>query len=302
MGPGQPLLDAFETRLQRVNHHLYGSDELLDRACFYALSRGGKRVRPLLTLLSRQLFTPGDDRLNPAAVAIEMVHTYSLIHDDLPMLDDDDLRRGFPTVHKEFDEPTALLAGDALLTDAFRVLADPACLGESCDPGPDQPARQVGMIRELAGAAGGAGGAGMVRGQMLDVYWTGRAGGGQAELEDIHLNKTARLIGAACAMGAIAGGAGPEDTRQLRLYGQKLGMTFQLIDDLLDEQDSDHTGKSSGKDRAQGKLTRVSVHGRAAAEELARAWTAEARAMLDGRGAPGKRLNDYATWLLNRSH
>jgi geranylgeranyl pyrophosphate synthase len=210
-----------------------------------------------------------DDSALPAAVAIECVHTYSLIHDDLPCMDNDDLRRGRPTAHKAFDEATALLAGDALLTHAFALLANAYA---------KQPGLAHALIRELADAAGSRR---LIGGQMADLLAEKKADATPAELEFIHLNKTAAMIESALVMGGIVGGANDDNLATLRETGRRLGLAFQIIDDILDAtSDTKTLGKTAGKDAKAGKTTYASVHGLEAARRIAAEHTAAAQAAL----------------------
>jgi geranylgeranyl pyrophosphate synthase len=221
----------------------------LHQAMRYSLQAGGKRLRPVLVVAAAELFDPAGraDPL-PAAVAIECIHTYSLIHDDLPCMDNDDLRRGRPTCHKAFDEATALLAGDALLTQAFALLAT----AYPASPGLD-------LVRELAVAAGSER---LVGGQMSDLLAESDRKVTAAELEFIHLNKTAAMIEAALAMGGLVGGTAPTDLDTLHRAGRHLGLAFQIVDDILDAtSDAKTLGKTPGKDAKAGKTTFVSLHG-----------------------------------------
>jgi len=231
----------------------------LHTAMRYSMQAGGKRMRPVLALAAAELFDPAarTDPL-PAAVALECIHTYSLIHDDLPCMDNDDLRRGRPTAHKAFDEATALLAGDALLTHAFLILA------ESYAP---QPTLAHSLARELADAAGSRR---LIGGQMEDLLAERRAAATPAELEFIHLNKTAAMIEASLVMGGLCGGAPAAELSALRQLGRELGLGFQIIDDILDATaDTATLGKTAGKDARAGKATYVSIHGLAAAQGFA---------------------------------
>lgn len=247
--------DTFEKAFHEHVDEFYRGDEKLQEACRYALEGQGKRIRPLLLLLSYQLFSQEWKRALPSAIAVEMVHTYSLVHDDLPLMDDDDLRRGRPTVHKKFDEATALLVGDALLSDAFAILAHTHAHSGII----------VAMLRELSSAIGGRG---MVLGQSLDLFWTAKAGYSYEDLLSIHQNKTGKLFAASCALGALAAGADGKDVSALREFGLELGLVFQILDDLLDEQEG--TGKSAGKDRESGKLTFLTLMDRVSAQERVR--------------------------------
>ncbi len=216
----------------------------LHAAMRHAALLGGKRMRPLLVYAAGDLCGADPSVLDGPAVAIELVHAYSLVHDDLPAMDNDDLRRGLPTVHVAFDEATAILAGDALQAQAFTVLADT----------PVDAAIQVALLRTLARAAGSAG---MCGGQALDLAATGSGGDlGIEGLERLHSLKTGALIRAAVRMGGLCGGASADDLSRLDTYAGALGLAFQVRDDILDvEGDSDTLGKTAGKDIAQDKAT-----------------------------------------------
>ncbi len=236
----------------------------LHTAMRYSLEAGGKRLRPVLALATAELFqsvaasdTEVTDPL-PAAVAIECLHTYSLIHDDLPCMDNDDLRRGRPTAHKQFDEATALLAGDALLTHAFALLAESYAA---------QPTLAHSLIRELADAAGSRR---LIGGQMEDLLAEKKSDATPPELEFIHLNKTAAMIEAALVMGGLLGAAGTAERAHLRRAGRNLGLAFQIIDDILDATaDTATLGKTAGKDAKADKTTFVKLHGLAASRRFA---------------------------------
>ena len=241
----------------------------LHEAMRYSLLGGGKRLRPVLTLATAELF--GHDSFDPlpAAVAIECVHTYSLIHDDLPCMDDDDLRRGRPTCHKQFDEATALLAGDALLTEAFVLLATSYAA---------HPVLAHALVRELADAAGSRR---LIGGQMEDLLAEKKADATASELEFIHLNKTAAMIEAALVLGGLAGQAPDDALATLRLAGRHLGLAFQIIDDILDATaDTATLGKTAGKDAKAGKTTYVKFHGLDAARRYANEQSQAAQAAL----------------------
>ena len=235
----------------------------LHEAMRYSLQAGGKRLRPVLVLASAELWPPppAADPL-PAAVAVECLHTYSLIHDDLPCMDNDDLRRGRLTAHKAFDEATALLAGDALLTHAFALVATHYAT---------QPVLANALGRELGDAAGSRR---LIGGQMEDLLAEKKAGATADELEFIHLNKTAAMIEAALVMGGLCGGADDAGVASLRAAGRHLGLAFQIIDDILDVTGDNATlGKTAGKDARAGKATYVKLHGLATAQRLAREQT-----------------------------
>lgn len=237
----------------------------LHTAMRYSLEAGGKRLRPVLVLATAELFGHGSSDPLPAAVAIECVHTYSLIHDDLPCMDNDDLRRGRPTAHKQFDEATALLAGDALLTHAFGLLAERYAA---------QPALAHALIRELAEAAGSRR---LVGGQMEDLLAEKKADATPDELEFIHLNKTAAMIEAALVLGGLVGGADPRHLATLRRAGRHLGLAFQIIDDILDATaDTATLGKTAGKDAQADKTTFVKLYGIEASHRIAAEHTAAA--------------------------
>jgi farnesyl diphosphate synthase len=241
----------FATWRQRVDtaleHALAAAampDARLPAAMRHAVLLGGKRMRPLLVYAAGDLFGTDDDRLDAPASAIELIHAYSLVHDDLPAMDDDALRRGRPTVHVAFDEATAILAGDALQTLAFQQLAEAPLPAES----------RIAMVQELARASGVAG---MCGGQALDIDATGRGGDlPLSELQRLHALKTGALLRCAVRLGAIAGNADDDARAALDRYADALGLAFQIRDDLLDiESDSATLGKTAGKDLAQNKAT-----------------------------------------------
>jgi geranylgeranyl pyrophosphate synthase len=241
----------------------------LHEAMRYSLQAGGKRLRPVLVLATAELFGVKDDSALPAAVAIECLHTYSLIHDDLPCMDNDDLRRGRPTAHRQYDEATALLAGDALLTHAFFLLAEAYA---------SQPVLAHALMRELADAAGSRR---LIGGQMEDLLAEKKTDATPDELEFIHLNKTAAMIEAAMVMGGLIGGANEDGINSLRLAGRHLGLAFQIIDDLLDTTaDTATLGKTAGKDAKAGKTTFVKVHGLEKSRQFAQHHTAAALAVV----------------------
>lgn len=287
---------AVDLALTHLLQHRYAGPDPLSCAVRYALEGEGKRVRPLLCLLTAQACgaRPTDlEEAMPAALALEMVHTYSLVHDDLPIMDNDDLRRGRATVHKVYGDAEALLAGDALLTDAFGILTDPETyLGQKKRL---PAATVVPMVAELARAAGGEG---MVLGQSQDLYWTGRSGAQAVHLNSIHLRKTGRLLGASSALGAMTRGASPSQIDAYRTFGEQLGLAFQITDDLLD--DSTGTGKSAGKDLASGKLTYLSFMSRDEATHAADATTQKALTALESTGIATRELAAFAGMLLNR--
>jgi geranylgeranyl diphosphate synthase type II len=264
----------------------------LHEAMRYAMQGGGKRLRPVLVLAAARLLekAPSCDPL-PAAVAVECVHAYSLVHDDLPCMDNDDLRRGRPTTHRAFDEATALLAGDALLTRAFGILAE-AYAGT--------PALANALVIELAGAAGSRR---LVGGQMEDLVAEKGPGATPATLNFIHLNKTAAMIEASLAMGGLCAGAQAPEIEILRGAGRELGLAFQIVDDILDAtSDTATLGKTAGKDVRAGKATYVSVHGIDAARRFARERSEAAVAALLRLPGDTRFLVSLSEGLLGRSH
>ena len=260
----------------------------LAQAMKYVLEGPGKRLRAAMVLWCSELVAgSADNDALTAAVAIEMVHCYSLVHDDLPAMDDDDLRRGRPTCHIVFDEATAILAGDALVTYAFELLATRV----------SDARKGVRLVAELAMAAGPSG---MIGGQMGDLEGEGAEGNMQM-LEWIHTNKTAKMFKAACRMGAICGGASEEIADALGQYGLKTGLAFQICDDILDvSATSRDIGKTVGKDARQGKMTYPAVVGLEQSEALLNKLTAEAVEELNGLGSRADDLRTLAIVLTER--
>jgi geranylgeranyl diphosphate synthase type II len=279
---------AIEAALERILPAETTQPPSIHRAMRYSVFAGGKRIRPVLCLESARMFTASLDAAIDAGCALEFIHTYSLIHDDLPALDNDDLRRGKPTNHKVFGEAIAILTGDALLTLAFETLAK----------SPLEAERRVGVIAEIAAAAGTVNG--MVGGQVADV----EAGGkpvSASELEYIHRSKTAALIRASIVAGAIAGGAATEDVERLRRFGDNIGWAFQVVDDLLDvEESSAALGKTAGKDQAQQKATYPALYGIEKSRAIAAELEAKALAELDAYGERASRLRQLTAFLVAR--
>ncbi|MGB8843506.1 MAG: polyprenyl synthetase family protein [Aliidongia sp.] len=256
----------------------------------YAALAPGKRLRPFLVLASSHLFGVSRTSALQAAVAIELLHTYSLVHDDLPAMDDSDLRRGRPTCHKAFDDATAILAGDGLLTLAFDVLADPDTHGD--------PAVRVELVSCLAKAAGCAG---MVGGQMIDLLAEHDHTLDIGAITRLQRLKTGALIAFSCEAGAILGKASAEHRRALIGYAHDLGLAFQIADDLLDaEGTAAETGKSVGRDAEAGKATFVSILGLDGARKQATALVAQAIGQLDCFGAPADLLRQVAHFVVAR--
>jgi geranylgeranyl diphosphate synthase type II len=263
----------------------------LHAAMRYSTQAGGKRLRPVLVLASSDLFAnpQGADPV-PSAVAVECIHTYSLVHDDLPCMDDDDLRRGRPTLHKAYDEATALLAGDALLTRAFAILAESYR---------ERPALAVSLLGELADAAGSRR---LIAGQMEDLLAERNYEETPEGLKFIHLNKTAAMIEAAFAMGGMCAGVPAAQIDSLRVCGRELGLAFQIVDDVLDAtSDTATLGKTAGKDAKAGKATYVSVHGIDAARGIAAEHSALAIAAILRLPGDTRFLVALAESLVNRS-
>lgn len=262
----------------------------LHRAMRYSLMAGGKRLRPMLVLAAGEAFGADTDELMPAACAFEMIHTYSLIHDDLPAMDNDDLRRGRPTCHKAFGEAVAILAGDALLTQAFRVLA--------ADSPTKNPERQIRVIREIANASGTIDG--MIGGQMADIESEGKQVDA-VTLEYIHRSKTGALITAPVVVGGIIAGASEPQLDQLRAYGERIGLAFQIADDLLDvTSTSEQLGKTPGKDKAANKATYPAIYGLAASQSRARELVEEAVQIAASLGVEATILEELARFIVAR--
>lgn len=297
--------DTFETRLKNNAHEIEAlldallspsalSDEIvrpenLRSAMHYAVLNGGKRLRPFLVVESAALLGGDMQAALRVGAALECVHCYSLVHDDLPAMDDDDLRRGKPTVHIKFDEATAILAGDSLLTYAFDIIAAP----ETTLP----DTSKASLILALARAAGPGG---MAGGQALDL-----AAEKQAPDEDgiirLQAMKTGALIRFACEAGAIIAGSLAEDRRRLRAFGEKIGLAFQLADDILDlTSDAATLGKATGKDAARGKGTLVALHGMEWAETELRQHVHDAETLLAPYGARASILTAAAHFIADR--
>lgn len=243
----------------------------LRAAMEYSLNAGGKRVRPVLCLTTAALFGLPAHRVMPFAAAIEMIHTYSLIHDDLPAMDDDDLRRGKPSNHKMFDEATAILAGDGLLTDAFDFMAGVGTNTGDEGGGNASAIPAANVLAALRVVARAAGAPGMVGGQALDMEYTGRAGVTLDEMAAMHAMKTGALLRASCLSGALLAGADADAQARIADYGAHIGAAFQIVDDILDEVgDEAEIGKPVGSDAEQGKTTYPSLLGIERSRALAR--------------------------------
>ena len=286
-----------EARLQALSHiqpqDARASDALagLEDAVRYALQAGGKRIRPCLVYAAAQAAGNGNTdvaALDDAACAMELVHTYSLIHDDLPAMDNDDLRRGRPTLHKAFDEATAILVGDGLQALAFELLASANGLSAEA---------RLQMVTVMAQAAGLGG---MVGGQFVDIAATGSPLA-LVELQGLHALKTGALIRASLSLGGIAAGAPDADQAALEAFGAHLGLAFQVVDDILDVEGSAATlGKTGGKDAAAGKTTYVSLLGLEGARSAADALLADGLEALECFGDNANPLRDLARYIVQR--
>ena len=262
----------------------------IHQAMRYSIFAGGKRLRPVLTLAAAEACGGAVERALPAACAVECIHTYSLIHDDLPCMDDDDLRRGRPTSHKVYGEGIAVLAGDALLTVAFEILA-------KAEPTPRYKTHA--LISELAHASGSKW---LIGGQVADLEGEGKQISG-AELKYIHRCKTAALLTASIRLGAMCANATPVRLSALTDFGQALGLAFQIIDDILDvTQTTEKLGKTAGKDVEATKATYPAVFGIERSRKEAHRLTAAARFALEPFAAKGETLRALADYLLNRDY
>ena len=262
----------------------------LHEAMRYAVLGGGKRVRPLLAFAAGEITGAPPDRVQYAAAAVELIHAYSLVHDDMPAMDDDALRRGKPTVHVEFDEATALLVGDALQSLAFDLLASQPLAGDA--------GTQLRMVRLLAQASGSRG---MAGGQAIDLASVGKPLD-LTELEFMHIHKTGALIRASVLLGALCGPLPDATAAALDHYAKCIGLAFQVVDDVLDAEASTATlGKTAGKDAANNKPTYVSLLGVSRARELAQELRADAHAALADLGTPAARLRQLADFVVERT-
>ncbi len=261
----------------------------IHQAMRYSLFAGGKRIRPILCMAAAEAVSDSADGIESAACTLELIHTYSLIHDDLPALDNDDLRRGVPTCHKAFGEAIAILAGDALLTLAFQVLSQLAIDAQ----------RKIRLIEELALAAGTVGG--MIGGQVNDIEGEGKRPDA-ALLEAIHSAKTGALLRASLRMGGIYAGANLDQLTALTAFGEHVGLAFQIVDDLLDvEQPSEALGKTAGKDAQQQKITFPAVYGLDRSRQMAEHERQAAHDALRPFGERGERLRDLADLIVHRT-
>ncbi|MBV9549847.1 MAG: polyprenyl synthetase family protein [Alphaproteobacteria bacterium] len=274
--------------LDRMLPRPHGRQARVQEAMRYAIEAGGKRLRPFLVLQSARLFGVPDARALRVGAAIECLHTYSLVHDDLPCMDDDDLRRGRPTTHIAFDEMTAVLAGDALLTIAFEFLA-------GADTHPDGAVRSA-LVLRLAEASGHVG---MIGGQVIDML--ADASFGVAEVIELQRKKTGQLFEFSCEAGPMLGGAAAEDRKRLRGFAEEMGVVFQITDDLLDvTSTAEKTGKAVGKDKEAGKQTLVTLLGIEGARDEARRRAEAAIAALGPHAGRAPHLAALPFFLLDR--
>ena len=262
--------------------------ETIHRAMRYSLFAGGKRIRPILCIEAARAISDAADGVAACACALELIHTYSLIHDDLPALDNDDYRRGKLTNHKVFGDAMAILAGDSLLTLAFQVLAQLPIPGE----------RRAGLIAELSTASGTVGG--MIGGQVADLEGEGKPPTAEL-LETIHRAKTGALLRASLRLGAIYAGASEAQYAALSCYGEHVGLAFQIVDDILDvEESSESLGKTAGKDAQQHKITFPAVYGLEASRRMAEEECAHAHQVLEPFGSRAARLHELADLIVHR--
>jgi len=290
-------LDAYIAAQQKtvdeaLNRWVPPEDEnpaTIHRAMRYSLFAGGKRIRPLLAIAAANAVADAPLGIESAACALELIHTYSLIHDDLPALDNDDLRRGRPTCHKVFGDAMAILAGDALLTLAFEVLSKLDCIDAE---------RRITLVRELATASGTVGG--MIGGQVKDLEGEGQFPTAHL-LDSIHRAKTGALLRASVRMGAIYAGAAPHQLDALTRFGEHIGLAFQIVDDVLDvEQPSEALGKTAGKDAQQKKITFPAVYGIERSRQMAEEERLAAHLALQPFDDRAERLRELADLIVHR--
>jgi len=266
----------------------------IHKAMRYSIFAGGKRVRPVLMLAACEAVGGMILKAMPAACAMEMIHTYSLIHDDLPAMDNDDFRRGRPTNHKVFGDAIAILAGDGLLTEAFKLMSDPRFAVDV-----DAETR-IAVISEIATCAGTYG---MVGGQVVDMESEGKSDMDLPIVQYIHIHKTGALIKASVVAGALLGGANEKQLASIRRYGEAAGLAFQIADDILDiEGTTEEIGKDAGSDQARGKATYPAIMGLAAAKQEAQAMMDEAMLALESLGDAAEPLREIARYIVERKN
>ncbi|MGI6435121.1 MAG: polyprenyl synthetase family protein [Syntrophomonadaceae bacterium] len=293
------FLQQLQNRKQRIDQGLEGFlpvdgyPPVIHEAMHYAVSNGGKRLRPIMVIEGAKLGGQTAERVMPTACAMEMIHCYSLVHDDLPAMDDDDLRRGKPTCHIVYGEANAILTGDALLSRAFELMAANAAL-----PG----ITAEGLLRVIAEVAAAIGSKGMIGGQVLDLQWEGQAIKLE-ELQCLHLLKTGALFGAALRAGALLGGLKEKQLDALSDYARHFGLAFQITDDILDVcGEQEIIGKPVGSDQKNDKTTYVSLFGLEGAKDLARQSVRLCIESLQGFGAEADFLSDLARFTLYRDN
>jgi geranylgeranyl diphosphate synthase type II len=281
------LIDSFLEEYFREKTRPY----VLSDSMFYSLSAGGKRIRPVLCLSSYEACGGRPEDIVQYASALEMIHTYSLIHDDLPAMDNDDLRRGKPTNHKVFGEAVAILAGDALFTEAFSILSVPR-----------PPVTAEDLLKAVKEIAEASGMRGMVAGQVQDIL-SENSGPDEETLKFIHLHKTAALLSASVRTGAVLSGVEDRRSAAIAEYGQKIGLAFQVIDDILDiEGDTDVIGKPIGSDEKKNKLTYPRIYGLPKSRSIAEQLIADAVASLSVFSSEADPLREIALYLLKRNN
>ncbi len=286
----QACRDRIESVLEALLPSVAIAPDKLHAAMRYAVLGGGKRVRPLLAYAAGEAAGADPARVDRAAAAVELIHAYSLVHDDLPSMDNDVLRRGQPTVHVKFDEATALLVGDALQSLAFEALTEPGLAG--------RPEDQIGMLATLARASGSRG---MAGGQAVDLASQGKALTVE-ELEFMHVHKTGALIACSVSLGAACGTMSPDELRGALHFARFMGLAFQVVDDVLDATESTETlGKTAGKDAAGSKPTYVSAMGVERARSYADELLEDALSGLAPLGDRGRRLADLGRYIVSRN-
>ena len=284
---------------QEIDHYFpfpQGEEKRVTQAMHYSLSCGGKRLRPFLVYSTAKLFGVDYNASINTAMALEMLHTYSLIHDDLPAMDNDDFRRGFPTCHKKFDEATAILAGDGLLTYAFEILSSPKTSADT-----NIRCQLISLLAREAGAFDG-----MIAGQMLDISaekYTISTQNANNIISRIEEMKTGRLLHYAVEAGAILGNAPSELREKLSLYSRKIGIAFQITDDILDVEGNEHlVGKTLRKDNNQNKLTFINLYGLEKSKQMAEELINKAIQSLSAFGSNADDLRQLAQYILTRNH
>lgn len=281
------LIDSFLCDYTEKKKNQENCPARLLEAMTYSLMAGGKRIRPIFSIAGYEAFKDNSDKIIPVASSLELIHTYSLIHDDLPAMDNDDLRRNKPTNHRVFGEATAILAGDALLTEAFNIITETGAPSEVL----------IDVIRELTHACGPEG---MVGGQFVDIMFEGR----RAEKNDllyIHKHKTGTFIRGAVRIGAIMAKASSDNLKSLTIYGEKIGLAFQVIDDILDVTGtSEETGKTTGSDIIKGKNTYPSLYGLKESQRIAEGLINESLAAIKNFNEKAEPLREIAKYMLKR--